>query len=478
MKTSSKTNINYIEGVVIILVSLLLTAYCRIVGFSLIMPLLLLLSGIHLFLHKKADTKLFLYLGLLLVILIAVTNYIVHYTAIQAFYIPVASITMLTILLFNDLHLTLIMSFLSSTMVTLIAGGELSLMLIFFVGSLTSAYTIRDARTRGKLIGAGFYVGMIQVFCIILFHPEIDFVFSRIFVFNYLRPLFLNGLISAFVVMTTLKIFEMCFGVLTNFSLLELSDKDRPLLKRMSLEAPGTYHHSMLVSDLAESAADAIGANALLTRVGAYYHDIGKIDKAEYYTENQIDVRNKHDTIEPSVSRLVILNHVKEGVELARQHKLNGLIIDFIPQHHGTGLMYYFYQRALESAQDPSAVNEEDYRYPGPKPQTRETAIVLLADSVEGATRALEEPSPKKIEETVRKIINNKFIDGQLDECNLTLKEINLIAETFARVLSAIYHTRLKYPENKNDDSNTKSAEENTPDSRPDSQDHRRSSDS
>ena len=183
--------------------------------------------------------------------------------------------------------------------------------------------------------------------------------------------------------------------------------------------------------------------------------------KSEYFTENQLVGGNKHDHIEPSMSRLVLLNHVTEGAELARKNKLHDKIIDFIPQHHGTSLMHYFYQRAVEEAKEGQIVDQSDYRYPGPKPQTRETAITLLADSVEGATRSLDEPTPQNIEETVKKVINNKFIDGQLDECPLTLKEIDKITATFIRILSAMYHSRVKYPEKKNGSSvGRKSAKE------------------
>jgi putative nucleotidyltransferase with HDIG domain len=213
----------------------------------------------------------------------------------------------------------------------------------------------------------------------------------------------------------------------------------------MAFEAPGTYHHSLVLSNLAGAAADTIGANVLLVRVGAYYHDIGKLAKPEYFTENQMMSDNKHDDLEPSLSKLVILNHVKDGVELAEKAHLSPRIVDFIQQHHGTSLIHYFYQRALEDNTAGDA-SEEDYRYPGPKPQSKETAIVMLADAVEGATRSLEEHTPVKIEETVRKVVNNKFIDAQLDECDLTLREIELICESFAKTLSAMYHTRVKYP--------------------------------
>ncbi len=463
MKALLKYGINYKDLVATVVALFILTVFCWVTHFPFIIPLLLLFLGIHLLFFKKATFSLFLNLGLLLSILVFTTYAMMQYTTIPAIYIPVASIAMLTMLLFNDLQLAFIMSFVSSVLVGLLVKWDLNLMLMFFIGNLTASYTVRDARTRGQLISAGLYVSIIQVICIVVIHPDMNLIFTKAFALEYIRPLFFNGFISAFVVMAALKIFEYLFGVLTNFSLMELSDFNQPLLKRLILEAPGTYHHSLLVSNLSESAADAIGANALLTRVGGYYHDIGKMVKPEYFTENQLLGRNKHDDIEPSMSRLVILNHVKEGLELARKNKLNPCIAEFIPQHHGTGLMYYFYQRALEAAEDESTVKEDNYRYPGPKPQKRETAIVLLADSVEGATRALDEPNPKKIEEVVRKIINNKFIDGQLDECNLTLKEIDVIAITFARVLSAMYHGRVKYPEKKNGDNRNKESAEKNP---------------
>lgn len=455
----------------------LLTVFCNLVGFSLIIPLVILFLGGYLFFFKKANLHLFLCLGLLLTLLLCVTNAVIEYTDIQALYIPVASIAMLTMLLFNDLQLAFLMSFAGSVIVSLLLNADLNIMLTFFVGSLTASYAVRNARTRGRLISAGFYIGLMQLVCIALVYPDPYFLVSKTFVLEYLQPLFISGLMATFIAMATLKIFEFFFGVITNFSLLELSDFNQPLLKRMILEAPGTYHHSIVVSNLAETAADAIGANALLTRVGAYYHDIGKMEKPEYFTENQLVGGNKHDNIEPSMSRLVILKHVKEGIALAKKSKINSLIIDFIPQHHGTSLMHYFYQKALEDTEDRSSVKEDNYRYPGPKAQTRETAIVLLADSVEAATRALDESNPQKIEEVVRKIINNKFIDGQLDECNLTLKEIESIARTFTHTLGAIYHARIKYPEKKNGDGrDNKPAEENSSESRQDSQDSQKNS--
>lgn len=470
--TNRLTEGNLVNYGLAILFVIVFTIFCKFAQYSLIIPLLILFLGIYLFYFGKGSLKLFLNLGLLLALIMFTTHAVTYYFNFPHYYIPVAGIAMISMLLFNDLQLAFVMSVLSSIIVSLILKADFSMMLTFFLGSLMGSFSVREARTRGRLISAGLFIGVIHVVCLILLNPNTSFYLYKNFTSNYLYPLVFNGFLSAFLVMATLKVFEYLFGALSNFSLLELSDFNQPLLKRMILEAPGTYHHSLVVSNLAEAAADSIGANTLLTRVGAYYHDIGKMVKPEYFTENQLVGGNKHDHMEPSMSRLVVLNHVKEGIELAKKNKLNQKIIDFIPQHHGTGLMYYFYQKALEEAEEGEAVSEEDFRYPGPKPQTRETAITLLADSVEGATRALDEPNPTNIEETVQKVINNKFIDGQLDECNLTLKEIDKISSTFIRILSAMYHGRVKYPEKKNGNShsNRKPAEKNTLKSSPNQQ--------
>ena len=449
------------------------TVFCYFVEYSLIISLFLLFLGIHLRCCGKGTLKTFLNLGLLLTLILFTAHIISYYTDWPAYYIPVAGIAMLTMLLFNDLHLSFLMGLASSVLVSIFLHGDFGMMLTFFLGSLAGAYSVRDARARDQLISAGLFVSVIHLICLVLLNPNFSMFLDKGFSRNYIYPLAASGFISAFLVVATLKIFEQTFHVLTNFSLLEIADSNRPILKRMALEAPGTWQHSLTVSQLSEAAADVIGANALLTRAGAYYHDIGKIAKSEYFTENQMLTDNKHDYIEPSMSRLVILNHVKEGIELAKKNKVHPIIIDFIPQHHGTSLIYYFYQKALEVADEGKIVSEENFRYPGPKPQTKETAIILLADSVEGALRALDDTTPTKIEETVKKIVNNKFIDGQLDECSLTLKEIDKISSTFIRILSAMYHARVKYPEKKNGNSIRKSTEKGNTQPSPDSQDRR-----
>jgi len=272
--------------------------------------------------------------------------------------------------------------------------------------------------------------------------------------FRFVEPkqyliLFINGVAYSIIVLGILPVFELLFNRVTNISLLEMADFNHPLLHKLMLEAPGTYHHSLIVGNLAEAACSAIGANSLLARIGAYYHDVGKLTKPEYFSENQDLAINKHDTLSPTISKLVIMNHIKEGIEIARRYRLSTSIIDFIRAHHGKSLVYYFYRRALERVEDTQDLSEEGFRYPGPKPWTREIAVVLLADSVEAATRSMKNPSPESIREVVHKIINNKFIDGQLDDCDLTLRDLERIAEVFIHILSGIYHTRISYPEQK-----------------------------
>jgi putative nucleotidyltransferase with HDIG domain len=269
-----------------------------------------------------------------------------------------------------------------------------------------------------------------------------------------------NGIVTAMIVGGALPMLEHLFQITTDVSWLELSDLNHPLLRRMTIEAPGTYHHSLVVANLAEAAAEKIGANATLCRVCSYFHDVGKLVKPEYYTENMNFERNPHDDLAPTMSALIIIAHVKEGVDLALKHGLNKQIIDVIQQHHGTSLVYYFYQRAIQQQEDARAggkimnireedipeVQEESFRYSGPKPQTKESAIVSLADIVESASRSLGKPTPQKIEQLVNELIEERIADGQLDECDLTLGELRIIAARFRFTLMTMLHTRIAYP--------------------------------
>lgn len=364
------------------------------------------------------------------------------------YFIPMASMAMLITLLVG-VNTAFLCSVLMSILLSVLVGGKIEVVLVLLVGSVVGISMVKGARRRSVILWAGFMVGaakFLAIVCVgLINNMDMDF-----YITDGLWGL-ASGVVSAFIVMGFLPLFEHFFKVPTNISLLELSDLNHPLLKSLAMEAPGTYHHSIMVGNLAEAACDAIGANSLLARVGAYYHDIGKITKPEYFSENEMGSGSRHSNLSPSMSALIISKHVKEGVEIANKYKLNSSIIDLIMQHHGNGMISYFYQKAIEKSEDGNVLNEEDFRYPGPKPQTKESAIILLADSVEASSRALEDPTPSSIRNLVKKIINNKFIDGQLDECDLTLLDMHNIADSFVRVLMAVFHTRLSYPdENKN----------------------------
>jgi putative nucleotidyltransferase with HDIG domain len=254
-----------------------------------------------------------------------------------------------------------------------------------------------------------------------------------------------GGVLSAILAIGILPVFEQMFDIITPIKLLELSNPNQPLLKKMLFEAPGTYHHSILVGNLAEAAANEVGANALLTRTGAYYHDIGKIKRPYFFKENQITNDNPHDKITPKLSTLIITSHVKDGMELAEENKLPRAIKDIIEQHHGTTLVRYFYVMAMNNESE--MVEEASFRYDGPKPFSKEAAIVMLADSVEAAVRSMGNPTTLDMEKMVNKIVEEKVNDGQLDNCDLTLKDIEKIKQSFLKILEGIFHSRIEYPE-------------------------------
>ena len=336
------------------------------------------------------------------------------------------------------------------------------------ISGFTAVYLTLQVRKRSRLIRAGFGVGLAiwllsLTFGLIgpieLFSPTVNdwkmIGLQSAFAIG-------NGIVTATIVGGMLPILEQLFQVTTDISWLEASDLNHPLLRRMTIEAPGTYHHSLVVANLAEAAAEAIGANATLCRVCSYFHDVGKLVKPDYFTENMNFERNPHDDLAPTMSALIIISHVKEGVDLALKHKLNKRIVDIIQEHHGTSLVFYFYKRALQQQEDARAggkimnmraddipeVREESFRYAGPKPQTKESGIISLADMVESASRSLEKPTPQKVEQLVNDLIEQRIADGQLDECDLTLAELKTIADRFRFTLMTMLHTRIAYPKN------------------------------
>ena len=428
----------------LLLLGLALFIFGYIAGISIVIPAFLLI--IYLYLKsRRLLVKNCNLLNLTLLFLIAfVSSYFISAYRLPLYYIPFSFIPMLSMLLFGSLEVTLLITLAAAISTATVSQYPLQLILLFLTSAILSAIMVRGARKRNTVIFAGIITGLGQLLILILTKSFSGGISWGAFYF------ILNGFVTSIIVLGISPVFEYFFGTLTNISLLELADFHHPLLELLIQEAPGTYHHSLIVGNLSESAAKAIGANALLSRVGAYYHDIGKLQKPEYFSENQDRTNNKHDTLSPEMSKLVIMNHVREGSELAKKYKLNPLLIDFIEQHHGNSLVYYFYRRALESPKEDQEVKEEGFRYPGPKPNSKETAIVLLADSVEAAARSIKEPNSTKIEDLVHKVINNKFIDRQLDECDLTLKDLEKISAVFIKLLCGIYHSRASYPDNRN----------------------------
>jgi len=426
-----------VAGMRLIFATVLVFFISYLLGVNFVIPLFL----VCIFAYLKFFSRNYSLLNLsLLFVIIFVISYFVIQEGLPIFWIPFTVIPMLSAILFEELGLSLLITLASSISIAYLVG-DIGSGLLFLISGILAIILIRGVRKRITIIRAGFIVGLAQAIALFFIdHFRIGYP-------QHYLMFILNGIVSGVIVIGILPVFEYLFKTVTNISLLELADFSQPLLQRMVLEAPGTYHHSLVVGNLSEAACLAVGANALLARIGAYYHDIGKLQKPQYFSENQEVKNSKHDTLSPTMSKLVIMNHVNEGLELAKKYRLNPRLIDFIQCHHGTSLVYYFYRHALESLEEDQEVREEGFRYPGPKPNTKETAVVLLADSVEAATKALKEPTPTDIKDVVHKIINNKFIDRQLDECDLTLKDLEKISAIFIRILSGIYHARITYPE-------------------------------
>jgi len=357
--------------------------------------------------------------------------------------LPFAAGAMLVRIVLNS-EVALIFSVVFAALVGFLFGNDFALFLFALLSCLAGAHWVRQLTVRTSMFRAGARLSMFNFMAIFAIH----LVAGREFDLGLLFELgfgLLGGLFAAVLVSGIIPLIEAAFRYTTNLKLVELANMNNPLLRELMILAPGTYHHSIIVGNLAEAAAETIGANPLLARVAAYYHDIGKAKKPLYFIENLSGGDNKHDKLTPSMSALILMAHLKDGVEMAREQRLGEALVDIIRQHHGTSLMKFFFERAKQ--RDEREVDEHDYRYPGPKPQTREAALIMLADAVEAASRTLTDPTPARIQGMVQKIINNIFIDGQLDECELTLKDLHNIAKSFNRVLGGIFHHRIDYPE-------------------------------
>ena len=406
----------------------------------------------------------FLFLGLLLVTLLTMgrsTMWVVDLlgdtsgnlsgkTLIYA--IPISAGAMMASIFFG-VTVSLLFSLLLTLFAGMLFGKDFGLLFYFLIGSYVGAHVVTPCRNRTVPIKAGFLVGCVNAVLIILnafLHEQIVFlgIVTNAF-FGFCGGIFAGVLVTGFTPLA-----EMAFGYTTDTKLLELVTMDQPLLQSLMVQAPGTYHHSIIVGNMVEAAAKSIRANSLLAKVAAYYHDIGKTKKPLYYIENQIDCENRHEKLAPSMSSLILISHVKEGIELAKQAHLPRPVIDIIRQHHGTSFISFFYKKALEAREKLQSqrgaalppINVDDYRYPGPKPQTKEAGLVMLADVVEAACRSLSDPTPARIQGMVSRLINNIFSDGQLGECELTLKDLHSIAKHFNQILATIHHQRIEYP--------------------------------
>ncbi len=368
--------------------------------------------------------------------------------------IPVPAAAM-AICFFLGFDIALIFSIVVSLLAALIFSSSMQVFIFFFLSSITGSYWIKDCKERKDFITAGLKVGVFNLFIALSLSLYSVPQPKLIVLAKELTIAFSGGVLAGIIAAGLTPLIEVLFNYTTEIKLLEFSNLDQPVMRRLMIEAPGTYNHSVIVATLAEAAASEIGARGLKARVYGYYHDIGKLEKPQYFVENQMDGKNKHDKISPSMSALILIQHLKKGAELAKKHKLGPEIVDTIKQHHGTSLIKYFYNKSAQ-IKGKENIKEENFRYPGPKPQTREIGIVMLADVVEAATRAMEKPTPARIRGRVKELINDVFADGQLDDCELTLKDLNGIAKSFNKILTSIYHRRIEYTEKTKEKKNEK----------------------
>lgn len=389
------------------------------------------------------DTKL-VFLILLLNLLSVISARV--FTFVSLFIIPIACAPIL-MTVFLDSKISIVINSLNLLFVAVIVGFDPQVILIGIVSTIVSSTTLKKISQRNDILYSTVYVAAAVAVVILS---------SGILLSNNIKQILLDVILAVFgafisgiLAMGLLPFLESSFSLVTNMKLLELSNPNNPLLKRLLMEAPGTYHHSVMVANLSEVAAEEVGANPMLVRVGAYYHDVGKIKRPFFFGENQLGGTNPHDKISPTLSTTIIISHVKDGLELAKEYDIPKVVSDMIVQHHGTTLVKYFYYTLKNSSENPDEIREEDFRYPGPKPQSKEAAIIMMADSVEAAVRSIQEPTLEKIEDMVNNIVKDKMNSNQLNECDLTFRELEVIKACFLRVLKGIYHHRIEYPTEK-----------------------------
>ena len=368
------------------------------------------------------------------------------FTLVSVFLIPIAC-TPILMTVFLGSKISIIINSFNLLFIGIIIGFDPQIILVAIVANIISSLTLKKVNQRNDILYSTAYLAVSSAIIVLS---------SGILLSNNIKRILIDvalatggAFISGILAMGLLPFLESSFNLVTNMKLLELSNPNNLLLKRLLMEAPGTYHHSIMVANLAEVAAEEVGSNPMLVRVGAYYHDIGKIKRPFFFGENQLGGVNPHDKISPALSTTIIISHVKDGLELAKEYDVPTIVTDMIAQHHGTTLVKYFYYTLKNNSENPDLIKEDDFRYPGPKPQTKEAAIIMMADSVEAAVRSIQEPTLDKIEAMVNNIIKDKLNSNQLNECDLTFKDLEVIKACFLKVLKGIYHHRIEYPTEK-----------------------------
>ena len=357
--------------------------------------------------------------------------------------IPLACTPILLTLLLNY-RISLVVSITNIILMAVSVSFNIEIIILAIVSVIVGATFLKKMQQRNDIVYSCIYIAILNGVMTLSISALVTSNLKEILLDTAF--ILVGSLLSGILSTGLLPFFESMFDIVTNVKLLELSNPNNPLLKKLLMEAPGTYHHSVIVANLAEVATEAVGGNALLARIGAYYHDIGKTKKPYFFKENQLGKENPHDDITPELSKLLIISHVKDGLELAREYKLPKVIQDFIPTHHGKTLVKYFYLTAKNNAENPDDIKEEDYMYPGPKPKTKEQCILMLADSVEAAVRSINNPTKEKIENMVDNIVKDKLSSGQLDDSQLTISDVKKIKKCFLKTLNGIYHERIEYP--------------------------------
>ena len=405
------------------------------------------------FYRNRRDVAL---MGLLMVGMFALTKGVLTVGATNSsqfslfpYLLPVASGAMLVRLLVTP-EAAAMFAVMLATFCGLMLDRSLPLSLMYLIGGLVGAYGATEIQSRSAVLRAGLLSGLFAAgvaLCFGLLGGEIPL---NQLLYTVLAAV-AGGMLAAFATLALLPLIEWLFAYTTDITLLELANLNHPLLRELMLRAPGTYHHSMVVGSLAEAGCEAIGANGLLARVASNYHDVGKVKNAAYFAENFRPGENPHNRLKPSMSALIIRNHVKDTIEMLREHGIPDLVIDTGSQHHGTSLIAFFYHKSVEQKEQDEEIREEDYRYPGPKPQSREAGVIMLADGVEAAARSLADPTDDRLRSVVQRIINTQFADGQLDQCDLTLRDLHLIARAFLVVLRGIHARRPSYPWQRDD---------------------------